>query len=225
MTGRATNPFEDAGLAQGYESWYRTTGRRASRLEKRLLGRLLASFAPTASILEVGCGTGHFTRWAAERHPVVVGVDRSLAMLSHADRIGRQDLVAADAAALPVPDASFDVVLLVTVLEFLERPSEALREASRVARRGIVVGALNRRSLLGRRLANADEPPWTSARLPTVRGLIRLVRDSSQGRRPRVMWRTTLWPIGSCSLPLPWGDFIGLAARWTEPAGPSWRSR
>ena len=69
--------------AAGYEEWYSTPrGRRADLAERALLERLLAPFAAAQSALEVGCGTGHFTRWLAGRLPHVVGLDRAPAMLA-----------------------------------------------------------------------------------------------------------------------------------------------
>ena len=40
----ASNPFWDPDLVEGYEAWYEGPGRRADRLEKALLQRLLECF-------------------------------------------------------------------------------------------------------------------------------------------------------------------------------------
>jgi SAM-dependent methyltransferase len=167
-------------------------------------------------VVEVGCGTGHFARWVEGVVPLAVGADRSLPMLVEARRHGSRRLVAADACALPFPDASCDVVLLVTTLEFVDHPDAVLRESARVARRGLVIGALNRRSLLGRRLAHRAEAPWTSARLLSVAELTGLAAAAAPTPRPELRWRTTLWPVGSCDLRLPWGDFIGVSVCWPQ---------
>jgi ubiquinone/menaquinone biosynthesis C-methylase UbiE len=62
--------------APTYEAWYATPrGQRAAAAEQALLDWLLAPFPHAASVLDVGCGTGHFTRWLAARFPhVVLGV-------------------------------------------------------------------------------------------------------------------------------------------------------
>ena len=74
-------PFERR--AAGYEAWYTTRrGRRADLAERALLERLLAPFVEAQSALEVGCGTGHFTRRLAGRLPRVIGLDRAPAMLA-----------------------------------------------------------------------------------------------------------------------------------------------
>jgi hypothetical protein len=53
---------------------------------------------------------------------------------------------------LPFEDNEFDMVAFINTLEFLDDPFEALREAGRVARRGIFVGVVN--SLSWNYLAN-----------------------------------------------------------------------
>jgi len=75
------NPFTNLDMALGYEAWYDGTGRRAHRLEKALLKRLLACFPQAGTLLEVGCGTGHFTRWFDERGLQAAGLDLSQPML------------------------------------------------------------------------------------------------------------------------------------------------
>jgi ubiquinone/menaquinone biosynthesis C-methylase UbiE len=213
------NPFADPAIAARYENWYLQEGRRAERLEKKLLFRLLAQLRGARSLVEVGCGTGHFTRWFQALGLWSVGLDLSLAMLLEARRRAPLPWLRGDAAHLPFADRSFDVVALVTTLEFLPDPRRALAEAWRVARRGILLGVLNRRSPPGRRLARQTGPIWGSARLFTVRELRRLVRQAAAGPIPRVEARTSLWPCWPGSLPLPWGGFIGLVAWRTDTAG------
>jgi ubiquinone/menaquinone biosynthesis C-methylase UbiE len=212
------NPFDNPQLVARYEAWYAGSGRRADRLEKHLLGRLLGDFPRARSILEVGCGTGHFTRWMAQRGLAATGLDVSQAMLAEAARMGGPTYVAGDAGQLPFHDQSFDLVALITTLEFLPDPERALIEADRVARHGLLLGVLNRQSWLGRQRQRERQPPWDAANLFTVRELISLVRRAT-GAEARIHWRTTLWPLGfPGSLPLPWGGFIGMSvARRARP--------
>ena len=142
-------PFERR--AAGYEAWYTTRrGRRADLAERALLERLLAPFAEAQSALEVGCGTGHFTRWLAGRLPHVIGLDRSPAMLAEARRPRPLLLlIQGDAHHLPIRSRAVDLSVFVITLEFVEHPAVALAEAVRVARRGVLVVALNRWSLGG----------------------------------------------------------------------------
>jgi len=82
------NPFDDTAIATDYEKWYSTTGKRTDRLEKSLLKRILSCFPTSHTLLEVGCGTGHFTRWFAEQDLFTAGVDISQPMLTEAKRLG-----------------------------------------------------------------------------------------------------------------------------------------
>jgi hypothetical protein len=95
----------------------------------------------------------------------------------------------------------------------LPDPARALAEALRVARYGLILGVLNRQSLLGRKLRNEGGLVWGAARFFTPAGLIQFVRRAAAGKRIEIVWRTTLWPVWPGELPLPWGGFIGLAVQ------------
>lgn len=208
----SANPFHDPSVVQGYEQWYMHEGRWADRLEKNLLGWLLAKFSEASSLLEVGCGTGHFTRWFKERALATVGMDLSAAMIRKALECGAVPYLQGDAHHLPFPDQSFDLVALVTTLEFLQDPLGALEEASRVAKRGLLLGVINRKSWVGRRYRRLGGPIWENARFYTPSELIESL-DEAVGQPSFLFWKTTLWRFWPWALPLPWGGFIGLGAR------------
>jgi SAM-dependent methyltransferase len=210
MKRQTINPFASPITVAGYEEWYETTGCRADRLEKALLKRLLAGFPRASTILEVGCGTGHFTRWFAEQGLRAMGLDPSRPMLSEAVRLDSPWCVRGDALALPFLPGAFDLVSLVTTLEFLPEPAQALAEALRVARQGLVLGVLNRHSLLGRKLKREGGPIWGVARFFSPAELSRLVQRAAAGRTIGIVWRTTLWPVWSGAPTMPWGGFIGM---------------
>jgi ubiquinone/menaquinone biosynthesis C-methylase UbiE len=207
------NPFGDPAVVEGYEEWYGTRGRRADRLEKALLARLLARFPGARTLLEVGCGTGHFSRWFGERGLRVTGLDLSRPMLAEAARLGSPPCVRGDGVALPFPGAGFDLVALITTLEFLTEPAWALEAALRVARQGVILGVLNRSSRLGRQLQRRGGPVWGAARLYAPAELVRLVHRAAGGRQIVLHWWTTLWPLWPGALPLPWGGFVGMAIK------------
>jgi ubiquinone/menaquinone biosynthesis C-methylase UbiE len=209
------NPFAEPAIVAGYEAWYETIGRRADRLEKALLGRLLADFPQGRRLLEVGCGTGHFTRWFGEQGWRAIGLDLSPAMLAEAIRLGSPACVLGDALSLPFPNDAFDLVVLITTLEFVADPLQTLREAMRVARSGLILGVLNRHSWLRWQLKRSEEPLWQVARFFTPADLTHLARRAARSEVDLV-WRTTLWPLWPRELPLPWGGFIGLAVRVAE---------
>jgi len=211
----------DEQAAVHYEDWYETPeGRRADVLEKATLRWLLEGFSGAQSILEVGCGTGHFARWLSDPGLAAVGLDCSAPMLAEAKALNGVPLVMGDAHRLPFADGAFDLTALVTTLEFLERPREALTEGLRVARRGLVLGVLNRWSLLGlkRWLAGLFRSTiYDAARFYGVGELKRLLRLVG-GERARIVWHTTLFPRGWPWLQthLPWGGFIAMALLLSE---------
>lgn len=209
------NPFLDADQAARYEQWYAGPGRQADLLEKRLLQRMLFRLGAVRTILEIGCGTGHFTRWMRSLNYEVIGLDSSPPMLEQARSLNGGEYWPGDALPLPFPDQSFDVAALITTLEFVSDSERALREAARVSRAGLLLGVINRSSLLARRYRRSGNPLWDSARFFTPFELETLVRKAAGDRFVEVSWRTTLWPVPWVGdLPLPWGGFIGLAARW-----------
>jgi len=208
-----TNPFADPTSVASYEDWYNTTGRRADRLEKSLLRRLLARFSSARTILEVGCGTGHFTRWFNELGLYAVGLDVSPPMLVEAVRLGCPHCLCGDALALPFPNRAFDIVTLITTLEFIADPAMALAEALRVAQCGLILGVLNRQSMLARQLKREGGLIWDVVRFFHPEELIHFVKRAGNEKQVKIVWRTTLWPVWPGALPLPWGGFIGMAVK------------
>ncbi len=204
-----SNPFDDLSLVQEYEDWYTNQGRRADRLEKTLLEWLIGHFQEPISILDVGCGTGHFTRFFKTLGLRAAGLDISPAMLAEARRHGLRVAVQADASHLPFADGAFDLVAMITTIEFLRDPLVALQETSRVARRGLILGVINRKSWIGREYQQQGVPPWQSAHFFTPDELIQMlgtIKDSASDP----FWRTTLWRFFPWALPLPGGGFIGI---------------
>lgn len=97
-----------------------------------------AGISAGQAALDVACGTGVVTREVADRLAgtgTVVGVDLNEAMLAVARRL-RPDLDwrQGDAARLPFPDETFDVVLCQAGLMFFPDPVAALSDMRRVLR-------------------------------------------------------------------------------------------
>jgi SAM-dependent methyltransferase len=100
------NPFNDPVVAARYEDWYSGPGRCADYLEKRLLERLLHIFPQSRTALEIGCGTGHFTRWLRTKNLATTGLDISAAMLAEARRLDGYNYLLGDALNLPFGDGT-----------------------------------------------------------------------------------------------------------------------
>ncbi|MGW7042954.1 class I SAM-dependent methyltransferase [Streptomyces avermitilis] len=95
----------------------------AARLRDWLPGR-------ACDVLDLGCGTGSLSLLASEQGHRVTGVDLSPAMvgLARAKAAGRDAaFLVGDAAAPPVGEERFDVVLVRHVLWTLPDPGRALR--------------------------------------------------------------------------------------------------
>jgi HAD superfamily hydrolase (TIGR01549 family) len=96
---------------------------------------------PGEQILEVGCGSGAYTRALVEQGALVTATEFAPGPLAQARRnlgplSGEADLRIEDAQALTLPDESFDRVLLSEVIEHVPRPERALAEAARVLKPG-----------------------------------------------------------------------------------------
>jgi SAM-dependent methyltransferase len=133
-----------------YDAWYATPrGRWIGETEYALAARLLAAQSGD-SLLDVGCGTGWFTRRAAADGLVATGLDPNAVWLDYARTHISPTLswVEGDARDLPFADASFDHVLSIAALCFVDDERRAVAEAVRVARHRFAIGWLNRSSLL-----------------------------------------------------------------------------
>lgn len=133
-----------------YDAWYDTArGRWIGETEYALAARLFAAQAGD-SLLDVGCGTGWFTRRAAADDLLATGLDPNPDWLEYARAHSSPALswVEGDARVLPFSDASFDHVLSIAALCFVDDERQAVAEAVRVTRRRFAIGWLNRSSLL-----------------------------------------------------------------------------
>lgn len=99
-------------------------------VERMLAGRSFAG----ARALDVGCGSGRWSRWLAARGADVVGVDPTAAMLETARRLSPDvRFERMSATDLDFPPESFDIVTAVTVIQHLQ-PSEQERAAAAMVR-------------------------------------------------------------------------------------------
>lgn len=95
---------------------------------------------PTA-VLEVGCGTGFFVRYTAERLPGsrVVGLDMETERLAYAREKASQpelEFIEGDLLDLPFDEATFELVYSRFVMVHASDPTGALTEITRVTRPG-----------------------------------------------------------------------------------------
>jgi len=139
--------------AEGYAQLYEGSTPHAAFFNERL--RLVLEFlAPIANgrALEVGCGPGILLKRLAGTPLEVFGLDLTPEMIAEAKirTAGcNVNLAVGQLAQLPYRDNSFDVILVLGVLEYLPDQSAALIEIARVAKRDAVVilSMLNKHSL------------------------------------------------------------------------------
>ena len=162
------------------------------------------------TILDVGCGTGYFTDWYRQLGLRAFGCDRSIAMVHAGQKLHPFVSCFGDALCLPFTSDAVDLVSFVTILEFVTDPRLALSEGLRVARKGVILGVINRCSLIGWRYRWKGGPIWGVAHLYTPGELKRMVAETIN-QPYDVVCRTTLWPFFQKDSHLPWGGFIGLA--------------
>ncbi len=118
------------------------------RLVDELELQLVRRYGTGRDILEAGCGTGLLLAEAARVGRSVIGLDISRGMLTHAHSRGLR-VVQGSLTALPLPDASVDLVYSMKVLAHVSPIREAIAEMARVTRPGghLLLEFYNPRSL------------------------------------------------------------------------------
>jgi malonyl-CoA O-methyltransferase len=115
----------------------------ANEVGEQMLARLDWVTLDPKIIVDVGCGVGHCTRQLQRRYPKadVVGVDAAYPMLTFAkqqvEHQEEQQQIAwacADAASLPFPDRSVDLIFANLILPWCADQEGVLREWRRILR-------------------------------------------------------------------------------------------
>ena len=101
---------------------------------------------PTTRVLDLGCGTGIVARALAARASFprrIVGIDYSGELIGAAKRLAREEGIGervefrvGDGASLDDDEATFDVVILHTLVSHVPNPDAVIAEAGRVVRPG-----------------------------------------------------------------------------------------
>ena len=104
----------------------------------QLLSRLPEDFFPRRW-LDLGCGTGHFSRALGSRFSTGHGVALDIAegMLNHARPLGgAADFIAGDAECLPLQESTCDLIFSSLAVQWCEDFASVLSEAHRVLKPG-----------------------------------------------------------------------------------------
>lgn len=139
-------------------NWESPAGKLRWARRVKMLSRHLR---PGMTVLELGCGTGYFTRELARSGADVVAIDVSpelleIAKANHSAPNVRYEIQ--NAYALSYPDAVFDSVVGSSVLHHLEI-QEALREVYRVLKPGGTV-YFTEPNMLNPQIAIQKNVPW-----------------------------------------------------------------
>lgn len=148
------NIFTDEKIAQEYDAYYTSDqGKVIDDLEKQAIIELMKPINP-GKMLEIGCGTGHWTELFSEMGFQITATDVSPAMMSQAKKklIPNVIFLEADVCQLPFQDNYFDQVATITALEFCGNIQQAFSEIKRVLKPDgwLIIGSLNADSILGK---------------------------------------------------------------------------
>jgi SAM-dependent methyltransferase len=152
--------------------------------------------------LEIGCGSGVFQYTLAARAALSIALDLHEMLPTVRDRLAedglRPALVRGDGDALPFRDESFDLVIIVSALEFVPDPARCLRESRRVLHpQGRLVCLVPRdlrwADAAFRLLTRRDpETEFKAARARVTDAIARVLPDASRQLRP--FWLGALAP-------------------------------
>jgi ubiquinone/menaquinone biosynthesis C-methylase UbiE len=139
--------------ASDYDSWCSTPiGAYVDFLEKKLMQEAIQPKKGEIAI-DLGCGTGIYSIWLAEKGLSVTGVDVSTEMIKVADKKASEKSLNihfqhADLHRLPFEDNTFDLAVCNIVLEFVDSPEKVVAEGVRVLKKGgrLVVGMIGKHS-------------------------------------------------------------------------------
>ncbi|MEK7068311.1 MAG: class I SAM-dependent methyltransferase [Patescibacteria group bacterium] len=117
---------------EGAHWWFR--GRRAVFLD------VLRRYAPTGALLDVGLGTGANAAEFTRRGYAVTGLEPSTEAIAFAkEKVPDLRVIASPFPAREIEAGTFDIVVLLDVIEHLEDDAHALKEVFRILRPGGIV--------------------------------------------------------------------------------------
>jgi 2-polyprenyl-3-methyl-5-hydroxy-6-metoxy-1,4-benzoquinol methylase len=115
------------------------------RLEEHEIARRLIPFSSNKNVLDIGCGFSELLEEIEDSVLLSVGIDVDLNLLQESKKhLKRSSLLLCDADhRLPFADDSFDVVIAMGVIPYLDHPSPFLREVRRICRQMCLISTPN----------------------------------------------------------------------------------
>lgn len=167
------------GEAKDYDLFFESElGKQVLKYESRAIQSSL-NLRKGQRVLDVGCGTGIFTKLLAQKGLNVTGVDESEKMLSIAKskpELAGVEFINDNAEHLSFPDAHFDRVLCAFMLEFSTIPLKVVTEMIRVLKPGgiMIIATLNSAGIWAK--GRIGEGVYASAKFRTPSELLDLVQ-------------------------------------------------
>ena len=142
----------------GSEEEYRYWGRHASgheecylyivgaTINQELEGWLINQFKDTDMVLELGCGSGNYSKMIADRVKHLTAIDLAPEMIEEAKErlsvFSNVEVQIEDCYSTSFGDNAFDAVLMVNLLHIVKEPIAVMKESYRVLKdggRGVIV--------------------------------------------------------------------------------------
>lgn len=199
--------FNFDNVADRYDRWYDTPhGAAYDRSEKTAIDKLISGHTEGKRLLEVGCGTGHWSKFFSTKGYEITGIDISERMVTMAKNknIARSSFHVMDGHRMSFADNSFDIAAAITTLEFATNPNAMVAEMARCVRKPggkLLFGVLNALSKYNQVRKNEVGSPYASATLFPPEQLKELLEPLGQmqmiiaGFVPRLSWLLSLAPV------------------------------
>lgn len=150
------NIFLKQDVADKYDKYYHTDfGKKVDQIEQKIITELLNKVEldtkTNNEILDIGCGTGHWTEFFINKGFRPTGVDSSQSMLNIAKSKGlKAKFILANSENLPFENESYNIITSITMLEFVENRKKSIEEIYRVLKKGayLIIGGLYNNSVL-----------------------------------------------------------------------------
>ena len=107
-----------------YEKMYEVIPRENYMREhwKPLIEKTIEGYCKNRNVLDLGCGTGVYTRTIKRYTDNILGLDLSKRWLNYAkNKRGISNLIRADAHNIPLKNESFDVIVTIGLFEYINR--------------------------------------------------------------------------------------------------------
>jgi len=153
------NVFIKPEIANNYDDYYQSDfGKKVDKIEQNIISSLIKEI-PKNEMLELGCGTGHWSEYFSKKGFKLTGIDISDAMLNIAKRKNiNAKFKIANSQNLPFNDESFQIISSITMLGFVNNQDDVIKEIYRVLKKGgwLILGCLNEKSIIGKNKGSSE---------------------------------------------------------------------